>query len=89
MATAVRHLIGKSERARACLRRAAECERSAVLAIDPGTQATYRDLARQWREIIEQYEDLDRLRRGAASKERSSGAPARARASGSQSAPVD
>ena len=76
MATAVRHLIGKSERARACLRRAAECERSAVLAIDPGTQATYRDLARQWREMVEQYEDLDRLRGGAPSKGRSSGAQA-------------
>jgi hypothetical protein len=64
MASAVRHLNGKSEQARACLRRAAECERAAVLAIDPGTQATYRDLARQWREMVEQYEDLDRLRGG-------------------------
>ena len=53
------------ERARACLRKAAECERAAVLAIDPGTQATYRDLARQWREMVDQCEDLDRLRRDA------------------------
>ena len=75
MATALRHLNGMREQARACLRRAAECERAAVLAIDPGTQATYRDLARQWREMVEQYEDLDRLG-GAASRERSSGAPA-------------
>jgi len=75
MATAVRRLNGRSERARACLRKAAECERAAVLAIDPRTQATYRDLARQWREMVDQCEDLDRLR-GDASKELSSGAMA-------------
>jgi hypothetical protein len=62
MTTAVRHLKGMRERARACLRRAAGCERAAVLAIDPHTRATYRDLARQWREMVEWYEDLDRLR---------------------------
>jgi len=51
-----------SERARTCLRKAAECEQAAGLAILPGTQATYRDLAKQWREMVEQYENLDRLR---------------------------
>ena len=74
MATAVRHLNGMSEQAQSCLRKAAECVRAAVLVTEPGTQATYRDLARQWREMFELYEDLNRLRR--ASKERSSGAPA-------------
>jgi hypothetical protein len=88
MATAVRHLNGMREQARACLRRAAECERAAVLASDPGTQAIYRDLARQWREMVEQYEDLDRLR-GALQKSDHL-ALRRARASsGSQSARVD
>jgi hypothetical protein len=75
MATAVRYLNGMTEQARTCLRKAAECERASVLATDPGAQATYRELARQWREMVEQYEDLNRLR-GDASKERSSGAPA-------------
>ena len=60
MATAVGHLNG-SERARTCLRNAAACERAAVLAIDPATQATYRDLAKQWREMVNSYKDLDRL----------------------------
>lgn len=62
MATADRHLNGRSEKARACLRKAVECERAAVLAIDPDAQATYRHLARQWREMVDSYEDLDRLR---------------------------
>ena len=64
MATVVRHLNGMSEKARACLRRAAECERAAVLATETGAQGLYRDLARQWRNMVEQYEDLDRLRGG-------------------------
>jgi hypothetical protein len=86
MATVVRHLNGMSAKARACLRKAAACERAAVLAIDPGTQATYRDLARQWREMVNSYEDLDRLR-GAQNDDL---ALRRARASSeSQSAPVD
>ena len=62
MATAVGHLNDRSERARTCLRNAAACERAAVLAIDPATQATYRDLAKQWREMVNSYKDLDRLR---------------------------
>jgi hypothetical protein len=61
MTKAVRHLNGMSERARACLRRAAACERAAVLAIDNDTRATYCDLARLWREMVEWYGDLDRL----------------------------
>jgi hypothetical protein len=39
------------------------------MATEPGKQALYRDLARQWREMVEMYDDLDRLRGGATSKE--------------------
>jgi hypothetical protein len=42
-----------------------ECERAALLAIDPRTRATYRDLSKQWREMVDQYENLHRLREGA------------------------
>jgi hypothetical protein len=64
MATAVRHLNGMSEKAQACLQNAAQCERAAVLAAEPDARATYRDLARQWREMVEHYEELNRLRGG-------------------------
>jgi hypothetical protein len=67
MATAVRHLNGISEQARTCLRKAVDCERAAVLAINPDAQATFRDLARQWRQMVELYGELDRLRRGTSS----------------------
>ena len=69
MATEVRHLNGMSEQAQACLRKAAQCERAALLATDPGAQATFRDLARQWREMVAACQDLNRLRGGAASNE--------------------
>ena len=62
MTTAVRHLNGMSEATRACLRKAAKCERAAVLATDPGTRDIYRELAGHWREMVEHYEKLDRLR---------------------------
>jgi hypothetical protein len=38
----------------------AECERAVVLATQPAVQAIYRDLARQWHEMAEQSEDLER-----------------------------
>jgi hypothetical protein len=50
-----------SDQAEACRRKAAECERAAALATDPGLKATYRDLARQWREMVEHSKDLERL----------------------------
>ena len=48
------------EQAEACRRKAAECERALVLATRPAVQAIYRDLARQWHEMAEQSEDLER-----------------------------
>jgi len=62
MTTAVRHLNGMSEQARACLQKAAKCEQAAVLAVDPRTQGIYRELAGHWHEMVEQYKDLHRLR---------------------------
>ena len=52
-----------SEQAEACRRKAAECERAAVLATRPDMQAIYRDLANQWREMAEHSEDLERWQR--------------------------
>ncbi len=40
---------GVSERVQACRRKAAECERAAVLATQSDAQIMYRDLACQWR----------------------------------------
>ena len=51
---------GMSEQVEACRRKAAECERAAVQATRPAVQAIYRDLARQWHEMAEQSEDLER-----------------------------
>ena len=51
---------GMSEQAEACRRKAAECEQAVVLATQPHVQAIYRDLARQWQEMAEQSEDLER-----------------------------
>ena len=51
---------GMSEQAEACRRKAAECERAAVLATRPDMQAIYRDLARQWHRMAEHSEDLER-----------------------------
>jgi hypothetical protein len=57
-----------NEQAEACRRKAAECERAAVLATQPAVQAIYRDLARQWLEMAEQSEDLERLHRPLSAK---------------------
>ena len=51
---------GMSEQAEACRRKAAECEQAVVLATRPDVKAIYRDLARQWHEMAEQSEDLER-----------------------------
>ena len=49
-----------SERAERCRKKAIECERGAVLATDPAVRLIYADLARQWRDMAEQAEDLER-----------------------------
>ena len=69
----VRRFDDMNEQAKVCQRKAAECERSAVLATDPREQAMYRDLARQWHEMAEQSEELERRR--SASKEQRRHAP--------------
>ena len=51
---------GMSEQAEACRRKAAECGRAVALATRPDMQAIYRDLARQWHEMAEHSEDLER-----------------------------
>jgi hypothetical protein len=54
---------GMNEQAEACRRKAAECGRAVALATRPDMQAIYRDLARQWHEMAERSEDLERLHR--------------------------
>jgi len=51
---------GMSEQAEACRRKAAECEQAVVLATRPDVKAIYRDLARQWHEMAEHSERLER-----------------------------
>jgi hypothetical protein len=43
-----------------CRKKAAECERIAILAIEPEKRAMYTQLAAQWREMSEQAERFDR-----------------------------
>jgi len=43
-----------------CRKKAAECERMAILAIEPEKRAMYAQLAAQWREMSEQAERFDR-----------------------------
>jgi hypothetical protein len=50
----------QGERTKACLEKATECQRRAVLASDAATRKTYRDLAGQWRHMARQMEDLER-----------------------------
>ena len=49
------------EQAAACRKRAAECERM-VLLVDPANRSTYLHLARQWHQMAEDAERLNRLR---------------------------
>ena len=58
-----------SERTEACRKKALQCEHGAIVATDMGARLMYLDMARQWREMAEQAEDLEQ--RFAASRERS------------------
>jgi hypothetical protein len=50
----------KMNRTEACRNKALKCECAALIATDSKVQAAYRNMARQWREIAEQAEVLDR-----------------------------
>jgi hypothetical protein len=52
---------GMSERVQACRRKAAECERAAVLPMQPDAWVIYHDHAHQWCEMADQAEELERL----------------------------
>jgi hypothetical protein len=52
----------ESERVRACLKKAAECEERAVLVGDDATRETYRELASQWLRMAKEVEELERAR---------------------------
>jgi hypothetical protein len=43
-----------------CRQKALECERRATLATEPNIRETFVDLARQWRDMAHQAEELDR-----------------------------
>ena len=53
-------LDGMGKQADECRKRAAECERMVILAIEPEKRAMYAQLAAQWREMSEQAEWFDR-----------------------------
>ena len=57
-----------SERAEACRKKASQCEHAAIVATDMGARFMYLEIARQWRDMAEQAEDLDQ--RFTASRER-------------------
>ena len=50
----------ESERVKACLQKAAECEQRAALAGDDTNRKTYRELANQWRSMAKEVEELER-----------------------------
>ena len=52
----------QDRRAETCRQKASECQRRAVLASDEGTRQTYHELARQWRYMAKQAEELERRR---------------------------
>jgi len=49
-----------SDQVKACLERAADCERRALLVTDESRRTTYLELARLWRDMAEQEEILRR-----------------------------
>jgi hypothetical protein len=51
-----------SDRVEACKGKAVECERAALLATEDNVRKTYSDLARQWRLMARDAEDLDSKR---------------------------
>ena len=48
------------ERTEICLKKAAECERMAVLVSDETIRSVYLHLATQWRRMAEDVEELER-----------------------------
>ena len=52
-------LLIMSERADVCRKKAAECERHALLATDLTTRQMYLDLSRQWRQMAAQADELE------------------------------
>jgi hypothetical protein len=48
-----------------CLEKAVECDREAMRASDDKLKAMYFDLAKQWRDMAHQAEELERLPRNA------------------------
>ena len=53
-----------NEHAAACRRKALECERAAILATDVAGRLMYFDLAKQWRDMADQAEALERFQSG-------------------------
>jgi hypothetical protein len=51
-----------NERAEACRRKAMECERAAMIATNTVDRLMYLDLARHWREMVQQAVELEQRR---------------------------
>ena len=52
--------IQTSDQVKACLEKAAQCERRALLVTDETYRKTYLELARLWRDMAEQAEMMER-----------------------------
>jgi hypothetical protein len=55
-----RRLDPMNDRVETCRRKAADCTRAAILATDKDTRLMLLDLAKQWREMAEQAEELEK-----------------------------